>query len=72
MSEPGDSIEQRKCEPFILAAVGAIVGCDLRPRRFKLPNGGHLNVDGCNDDGTVLCEAWAHHGSPKAAQQAKS
>jgi hypothetical protein len=71
MSEPGDSSEQRNCEPFILSAVGLAVGCELQERRFVLAGGGYLKVDGCNGEGSVLCEAWAHHGPPKPAQQAK-
>jgi hypothetical protein len=69
--EPGDSIEQRTCEAHILSAVAAMVGCELIARRFVVPNGGYFSVDGCNDDGSILCEAWAHHGPPKPAQQSK-
>jgi hypothetical protein len=71
MNEPGDSIEQRNCEPFILSAVGLALGCELQQKRFLLAGGGYLTVDGCNPDGSVMCEAWAHQGRPKSAQQAK-
>ena len=38
------------------------VGCALTKRRVPLPHGGVLEVDGCSESATVLCEARAHQG----------
>jgi hypothetical protein len=68
---PGDSAAQRECETHILRAVEKEVGCPLTKRRVPLPNGGLLEVDGCSEGSTVLCEAWAHQGRVRPAQKSK-
>lgn len=68
---PGDSAEQRECEELIIRSVSKVTGCELRQLRVSLANGGHLEIDGCDDDRTVLCEAWAHQGRVRPAQKSK-
>ena len=68
---PGDSTEQRSAEQVMIAAVAQQIGCSLVKQRIDLPNGSCLEVDGCNEQRTVLCEAWAHQGAPKSAQKMK-
>lgn len=67
----GDSTEQRECEELIIQSVGALAGFELRKVRLPLPNGGHLEVDGCDASRSVLCEAWAHQGRVRPAQKSK-
>jgi hypothetical protein len=43
----------------------------LRKRQIILTTGARLELDGASDDSSILCEAWAHQGRPKAAQRAK-
>lgn len=47
------------------------LGIPLAPRRIPLPDGGRVEIDAVADDGSVLCEAWAHQGPPKSAQRNK-
>jgi hypothetical protein len=47
------------------------LGVVLRPRRILLDHGIRVEVDGADDELTVLVEAWAHQGPPKAAQKHK-
>jgi hypothetical protein len=68
---PGDSAEQRECEEHILRAVSREVGCSLKKHRLSLPNGGVLEIDGCNTRSGVLCEAWAHQAKVRPAQKGK-
>ncbi|MFI7492700.1 hypothetical protein ACIBXA_30415 [Micromonospora echinaurantiaca] len=67
----GDSAAQRRAEGIMLGLLGERVGCVLTPRRFSLPDGVRVEVDGADEDLTVLVEAWAHQGPPKAAQKHK-
>jgi len=55
----------------MMLILGERLGVRLRPRRFKLPSGARLDVDGACEDPPILCEAWAHHGEAKPAQRAK-
>jgi hypothetical protein len=47
------------------------LGVRLEKRRFPLPEGGRLEVDGVSDSPPMLVEAWAHQGPPKSAQKHK-
>jgi hypothetical protein len=47
------------------------LGVSLEKRRFPLPEGGWLEIDGACDQPPILCEAWAHQGPAKAAQKHK-
>lgn len=68
---PGNSDEQKRAERAMIEALSARLGLALAPRSITLPTGNRLAVDGMFDDPLVYCEAWAHQGSPKAAQRAK-
>jgi hypothetical protein len=67
----GDSIEQQIAEPLLIAALGEKLGVNLVKRRFHLPVGGFLEIDGMCESPLVLCEAWTHLGKPKSAQKNK-
>ena len=68
---PGDSSEQQDAERHILDAVGQQVGVDLEGVRITLASGSWMELDGWSADPLVLCEAWAHIGKAKPAQQKK-
>ncbi|MBI3430171.1 MAG: hypothetical protein HY050_09010 [Actinobacteria bacterium] len=68
---PGDSRVQRDAEITMVAWLGAELGCELKPKRINLPNGSHLELDAFCREPLLICEAWAHQGSPKPAQKAK-
>ena len=68
---PGDSAEQRSAEAFLIARLGESLGVCLEKKEFKLPGGEWLELDGTCQSPLILCEAWAHQGSPKSAQKNK-
>ncbi len=68
---PGNSLEQQEAEGLLIALVGKKLGLALAKKRFALPEGGWLEVDGVSESPPVLCEAWAHIGKPKSAQKNK-
>lgn len=68
---PGDSREQRDAEAVMVAGLAERLGVPLAPRRIVLPDGGRVEIDAAAEDLSVLCEAWAHQGRPKAAQRNK-
>ncbi|MEU8110849.1 hypothetical protein [Micromonospora sp. NPDC048947] len=67
----GDSAVQRHAESVMLELLGVRLGCALGPRRFMLEDGSRVEVDGADENLTVLVEAWAHQGPPKSAQKHK-
>ncbi|MER6590370.1 hypothetical protein ABT214_00575 [Micromonospora purpureochromogenes] len=67
----GDSSVQRHAESVMLGLLGVRLGCALSPRRFVLEDGSRVEVDGADENLTVLVEAWAHQGPPKSAQKHK-
>ncbi|WP_422735252.1 hypothetical protein ACN263_16790 [Micromonospora sp. WMMD729] len=67
----GDSAVQRHAESVMLGLLGVRLGCTLSPRRFVLEDGSRVEVDGADENLTVLVEAWAHQGPPKSAQKHK-
>jgi hypothetical protein len=67
---PGNSDEQRRAEGLMIAALGSQLGVELRPRRMEI-DGCRVELDAADDELTVLVEAWAHQGPPKAAQKYK-
>ena len=67
----GGSREQRHAEQVMLDLLGERLEVVLRPRRISLDDGVRVELDGADDDLTILVEAWAHHGPPKVAQQHK-
>ena len=66
-----DSSEQRRAEPYILAAAGERFGVELRKKRIDLEAGSWLEIDGYASDPLILCEAWARIGPAKPGQQKK-
>ncbi len=68
---PGDSSEQRRAEKLMLDWLSERLGAKLAKKRFSLPGGGWLEVDGASESPSILCEAWAHLGPPKPAQKQK-
>jgi hypothetical protein len=67
----GSSHEQRAAEGVMLALLSDVLGTRLQPKRLPLPNGSRIELDGASEDLSVLVEAWAHQGPPKAAQTSK-
>ena len=55
----------------MLELLGERYGVVLRPRRISLEDGIRVEVDGADEELSVLVEAWAHQGPPKAAQKHK-
>ncbi|CRK57990.1 hypothetical protein [Alloactinosynnema sp. L-07] len=70
-SPSGDSREQRDAERAMLDLLSTRLGIALRPRRFALADGVRIEVDGADQQLSILVEAWAHHGPPKSAQKNK-
>lgn len=68
---PGASTEQQQAERIILDEAGALLGTRLDPRKILTPTGVRVEVDGADQDLTVLVEAWAHQGVVKSAQRHK-
>jgi hypothetical protein len=67
----GDSREQRHAEQVMLTVLSHRYGVTLTPRRILLDDGIRVEVDGADTELTILVEAWAHQGPPKAAQKHK-
>jgi len=55
----------------MIAILGKALDASLAKKRFELPEGGWLEIDGCCESPRVMCEAWAHIGTPKSAQKNK-
>ncbi len=68
---PGDSLEQRQAERIMLALLGKRLGVALSPARLTVPSGARVEIDGADDERSVLVECWAHQGPPKPAQRNK-
>lgn len=71
LRHPGDSVAQRSAEAVALTLVSQQLGVPLSKRRVPMLDGGWLEVDAVSDAPPILCEIWAHQGSPKPAQKAK-
>ena len=67
----GDSREQRHAEQVMLELLGERYGVRLKPCRISLDDGVRVEVDGADDELSILVEAWAHQGPPKSAQKHK-
>jgi DprA/Smf-like nucleotide binding protein involved in DNA uptake len=67
----GDSREQREAEALMLSALGERLGLSLAPRRLLHPSGARVEIDGADENLTVLAECWAHQGTAKVAQKYK-
>lgn len=68
---PGNSLEQQEAEDLMIGLLGKTLGAPLAKKRFELPAGGWLEIDGYCESPRILCEAWAHIGRPKPAQKNK-
>ena len=68
---PGESKEQQGAESWLVSQLAQRLGIRLEKRRLQLEAGGWLELDGICETPLVLCEAWAHVGSPKSAQKNK-
>lgn len=67
----GSSAAQRAAEPVMLAALSGIVGRVLFPQRIDHPSGARVEIDGADEELTILAECWAHQGPAKVAQRSK-
>ena len=67
----GDSSEQRLAEDYLISRLGETLNVTLRKYKIDLSDGEWMEIDGACDSPKIFCEAWAHHGSPKAAQKNK-
>jgi hypothetical protein len=68
----GDSSEQRKAEEWLLNALSSKLGVELiKRKRFLLEGGSWIELDGFCESPMILCEVWAHIGTPKSAQKDK-
>ena len=47
------------------------LNCELRPKRISVSDGVRLELDGFSEEPLIICEAWAHQGTPKSAQKYK-
>ncbi|MFD4635964.1 hypothetical protein ACFWN2_01545 [Lentzea sp. NPDC058436] len=66
-----DSREQRLAERVMLDLLGKRLGVVLKPRRIPLDQGVRVEIDGADDELSILVEVWAHQGPPKVAQKHK-
>jgi len=70
-SYSGDSSAQRRAEDWLATEASVVLGARLEKRRFAVADGATLEMDGCCTEPPVLCEIWAHIGSPNPAQKHK-
>lgn len=68
---PGDSKEQKEAESWLVNQLSKNLGIKLEKRRLCLDGGSWVELDGLSESPLVLCEAWAHIGTPKPAQKNK-
>ena len=68
---PGSSREQRDAERVMLNLLSQQLGHELNPATLSVPSGERVEVDGANEDRSILAECWAHQGPPKSAQRHK-
>ena len=53
----GDSFEQREAEKILIAGPSERLGVTLSKKRFELPGGNCLEIDGVSELLTILAEA---------------
>lgn len=68
---PGSSREQRDAERVMLDLLGEQLARELNPTKLAVPSGERVEVDGVDEDRSILVEGWAHQGPPKSAQRHK-
>ncbi len=67
----GSSFEQREAERVMLDLLGQRIGRPLEPARITLTSGTRVEIDGADEERSVLVECWAHQGPPKGGQRHK-
>ena len=67
----GDSSEQREAEIWLLRELSNKLGITLTKKKLGVDKGSWIEMDGFCESPLILCEAWAHIGSPKPAQKNK-
>jgi len=67
----GNSREQREAETWLIRALSRTLKVRLTKKKLLTKGGSWLEVDGYCQRPLVLCEAWAHIGAPRPAQQHK-
>ena len=70
-SIPGNSEVQRNAEFEMISWLELQLNCELRPKRISVSDGVRLELDGFSEEPLIICEAWAHQGTPKSAQKYK-
>ncbi|MEU4779385.1 hypothetical protein [Micromonospora sp. NPDC023633] len=68
----GDSAAQRRAEGVMLRLLSDRLGRELKPRKFMVADGARVEVDGADEDLTVLVEAWAHQGRRSPLRSTRS
>lgn len=68
---PGDSKAQRDAERVMLDLLGQSLAVRLEPATIPLASGARVEIDGADEEQTMLVECWAHQGPPKPAQKNK-
>jgi hypothetical protein len=77
MKKLGDSLIQRKSEILLLLGLAQKLGIEpamLHKKKFLFKSRRKeftIEVDGYCEKPPILCEAWAHIGTPKPAQKSK-
>src|SRR3989338_3627216 len=67
----GYSTEQQEAEKWLVSAFSNKLGVNLVKRKWSLPQGNWIEIDGFCNSPTVLFRSWAHIGSAKSAQKNK-
>ena len=70
-AHPSDSEVQRHAESVLVQAVAAKLSVALSKQTLKLPGGATVQLDGCNREERVACEAFARQGDMKSGQKRK-
>lgn len=70
-AHPSDSEVQRRAERVLVQAVADRLGIALSKQSLKLPGGAEVQLDGCNQEKRLACEAFARQGEMKSGQKRK-
>ena len=68
---PSNSEVQRSAEFEMISWLELQLDCKLSPKRVSVSDGVRLELDGFSQEPLIICEAWAHQGTPKSAQKYK-
>jgi len=64
-------VSSGKAEEWMINALSEKLGVKLTKRKLLLEGGSWIELDGYCESPIILCEAWAHIGSPKSAPKNK-